>query len=483
MRNALCWIVLLLAALARPAAADSFEPVRNSIRGHLAKGVPSIAVAVARDGKILWEEGFGWADRESRVEATAHTMYSLASISKPILATGLMVLRERGRIDLDRPINDYLGDAKLKLRLGKQADVTVRRVANHSSGLPLHYHFFYRDEPYRPPAMDETIRRYGNIVTMPGEKYQYSNLGYGVLDYVISRASGSSYADFMRQQVFLPLGLDRMSVGIGPGREKHHATRYGPDGQPIPFYDFDHVGASAVYASAHDLVRFAMFHLKARLPDQKPILPDRAIDEMQKPTAEQSKGVGYGIGWATNANQRYPTVSHAGGMGGVSTILTLIPSHRIAVVVLANSRTDAPGLIQREIVSALLPEQAPLRASEDQAGAGRPGPELAGAWAGAVHTYKGEVPLTLWVRESGEVEARLGNQEKTLVTGARFREGAVEGETKGDLGIEDSNRRPYVLRLSLKRRGSMLNGAVTAVSLPGRRAGDALSHWAELRKQ
>ena len=77
------------------------------------EGIPSIAVAVAIGGNIVWVEGFGWADREARRPATAHTPYSLASISKPMTATGLMVLVERGEIDLDAPVNDYLGDAKL----------------------------------------------------------------------------------------------------------------------------------------------------------------------------------------------------------------------------------------------------------------------------------------------------------------------------------------------------------------------------------
>ena len=195
---ALWWLAL---AVALPlGAADPFDAVRASIRKQLVETeVPSLAVAVARDGKILWEEGFGWADREKRLRASEHTMYSLASISKPITATGLMVLVETGKVDLDRPVNDYLGGAKLRARVGDAAQATVRRVANHSSGLPLHYQFFYADEPYRPLSMDETILRYGNLVTLPGEKYQYSNLGFGVLDYVIARVSGNSYPDFMRQ--------------------------------------------------------------------------------------------------------------------------------------------------------------------------------------------------------------------------------------------------------------------------------------------
>ncbi len=81
---------------------------------------------MVKDGVIIWEEGFGWADRENRIPADEHTMYSLASISKPITTTGLMILMERGELDLDTPINDYLGDAKLKAWVGDPNDATVR---------------------------------------------------------------------------------------------------------------------------------------------------------------------------------------------------------------------------------------------------------------------------------------------------------------------------------------------------------------------
>lgn len=482
---ALWWLAL---AVALPlGAAEPFDAVRASIRKQLVETeMPSLAVAVARDGKILWEEGFGWADREKRLRASEHTMYSLASISKPITATGLMVLVEAGKVDLDRPVNDYLGSAKLRARVGDAAQATVRRVANHSSGLPLHYHFFYADEPYRPPSMDETILRYGNLVTLPGEKYQYSNLGFGVLDYVIARVSGNSYPDFMRQEVFLKLGLTRTSVHIGPGLEPYQAIRYVSDGLPIPFYEFDHTGASAIYASAHDLVRFGMFHLKARLPDQKAILSDAAIDQMQKPTMSTGPNAGYGIGWAVNDTRTgYHVVSHSGGMGGVATSLRLIPSEKLAVVVLCNGGDRLPHRISDEILATLLPKWKVDRTppQEPPATAFQPPPELIGSWTGTLYTYKGELPLTLRVLESGDVHARLGSQLRTLLNDVRWQDGCLSGRMTGDIGAEDANRRPYLLDLTLKLRGAALNGPASAVSLPGRRPGNALTQWVELKRQ
>src|SRR5438045_1837670 len=127
-----CLLLFLLCRL----HADQFDSVRDSIRRQLVETqAPSIAVAVAKDGRIIWEQGFGWADREKRIAAGEHTMYSLASISKPITATGLMTLVQAGKIDLDRPVNEYLGNAKVRGRAGDAAQATVRRIANHSSGL------------------------------------------------------------------------------------------------------------------------------------------------------------------------------------------------------------------------------------------------------------------------------------------------------------------------------------------------------------
>src|SRR5262245_1271649 len=102
-------------------------------REFAASGAPSLTMVVARDGRFLWERSWGWADKEKRILATPQTMYSLASISKPITATGLMVLVERGQIDLDKPIDDYLGATKLRAYVGAAQQATVRLVANHTA--------------------------------------------------------------------------------------------------------------------------------------------------------------------------------------------------------------------------------------------------------------------------------------------------------------------------------------------------------------
>jgi CubicO group peptidase (beta-lactamase class C family) len=476
-----CILLLLPAAL----VADPFDSIRESIRRQLTESAaPSIAVAVATDGKILWEQGFGWADRARRIPADEHTLYSLASISKPFTATALMTLVQSGKIDLDHPANEYLGAARLRARVGDSAQATVRRIANHSSGLPLHFQFFYADEPARPPSMDETILRYGNPITLPGEKYQYSNLGFGILGYIISRVSGKPYDDFMREEVFLKLGLTHTSVGIAPDLERYQAIRYDDHGLPIPFYDFDHRGASAIYASAHDLVRFGLFHLKAHLPDQKAILSDVSIDSMHEPTMSVAKNNGYGIGWGVvDRSDGYRVVSHTSGMPGVATTLLLVPSEKLAVVVLCNAGIGLPHLIGREILAAMLPkwkqEDTPSEASATLV----PPPDLIAKWTGKLVTYQSEIPLTLQVFASGDVHAQLGKQMKMLWNAVEWHDGYLSGRMPGDIGTEDAARHPYNLDFTLKLRGDILNGAASAVPKGAGRTGGAQTQWVELKKQ
>jgi len=458
-------ILLLLAGL-HVLEADPFASVRDSIRVKLPqRRVASIAVGVAQGDKILWEQGFGWANREKRIAADAHTMYSLASISKPMTATALMTLVKAGKIDLDKPANDYLGSARIRARIGDADQATVRRVANHSSGLPEHYQFFYDDEPWRPPSTDETILRFGNLLMAPGEYFRYSNLGYGILSYIISRISGLTYADYMRQEVFVKLGMSRTSAAPTPGLNEYEAVRYGEDGLPIAPYEFDHDGASAVYSSVHDLLRFAMFHQKLHLPDQVAILPDDLIDAMQMPTMDEGAGEGYGIGWDISHGSGTTVVSHSGGMPGVATWLRMVPSEKLTVVVLSNADDRLAHMISDEIMEVMVPRwKPPLNTASSSPSHFVPPQEIIGLWRGKVATYQSDIPFTLRVERSGDIQVVLGTQLKTVLNHAGFSsDGFLRGVFAGSLGIPDAARRPYILSLNLKlRKGNVLSGAISA---------------------
>jgi CubicO group peptidase (beta-lactamase class C family) len=472
-------LLLALTAAATDLAAQvaarspQFDSARAIIRRAIDGGVPSIAVAVAKDGRIVWEEGFGMADRERKIPAGPQTMYSLASISKPFTATGLMILAERGRVQLDRPANEYLATGRLTGLAGDVSQATVRRVMSHTAGLPLHYQFFYDNASYRRPSMDTTVSRYAIVVNPPGEVYQYSNLGFGILDHIISGVSGQSYADFMRAEVFRPLGLTHTSVDIAPGLEQHAAQRYDSKLRAIPFYTFDHPGGSAVYSSAHDLVRFGMFHLKNRLPDQRRILADSTIDAMQRVYTPDTASGGYGLGWLIARDDNgYRRVSHTGGMPGVATVLNLYPSENVAIVVLTNKSDGAPFRIAEEIAAAILPRYAATRAERRARQAAAPPTtppafppgELAGAWTGTLRTYEGTTPIALLFQPDGDVHVTLGTQLKSLLSGASYTNGNLVGRFAGTIPTDEQRRHASSVLLNLRLRGGALRGQASAMS-------------------
>jgi len=354
--------------------------------------------------------------------------------------------------------------------------------------------------------MDETIRRYCNLVTVPGERYQYSNLGYGLLGYIIYRMSGRSYKTFMRDEVFVPLGMNHTSVHSGPGLEDDQAVKYTPGGSPIPPSDSDSPGSGMIYSSAHDLIRFAMFHLKTDLSDQDAIITNTSIDEMQRPSPEtgpmrewEREGSGYGIGWFIGVTEEGQlAVHHSGGTHGVTTDLALIPEENLAVAVLSNTHSRWPEAILIEILHTLMPGKfgnfpAPTGGAAD-ASPFEPDLDLLGSWEGFVHTYEGDIPLVLDVGKTGGIFVMLGEQSRARLQSVSYRTDFPEfknfgggpflrGSMLGELGTDDVNRgRPYKLWLELKLRENSLNGSLIAFSRKKNPTGP-LTHWVDLRRR
>jgi len=505
--------------------APNFDKLRDLIRSRIVEqGIPSLAVSVAWKGEIIWEEAFGWADLKRRLPATIHTPYSLASVSKPITATAIMKLVEAGQIDLDKPVNDYLSPgSQLNVWIGDPREVTVRRLASHTAGLPGQMNFYMESERGQMPPREESIRRYGNIITPPGERYQYANFGFGILDHIVARVSGLSFADFLRREIFLPLGMNRSSLDIAPGLAPYAASRYhgewnqgfgviagdgtyaasrnDGEGKPLPFYEMDHPGASSVWASVHDLARFGLFHLRQRLPDQRAILSDQTILSMQQPAVRMNKvspsdlnlraTSQYGIGWVIDQDDLDHRISHGGGMMGAASKILLIPEHGIVIATASNTFAPLAYTIERDILAELLPEYAAKFEQYDErkkksgkaqgSSAGKfPVEELTGEWRGTLHTYEKQLPIELSFLPTGEVHAKIGDQLSSLVNDARFAEACLTGKMMGSVETFDANRRPrhplHHLVLDLKMRGKSLNGAIVSV------AGNMLSHWTELHK-
>jgi CubicO group peptidase (beta-lactamase class C family) len=440
-----------------------FDPMREVIARTLEEAkAPSITVAVVKDGRIVWEEGFGWADKERRIPATPDTAYSLASMTKPITATAVMKLHEAGKLDIDAPIERYLGGVTLTGHAGSTDQVTARRIMSHSAGLPQ-YGNFYLDGA-NPAGSRETISKFGMVVFPPNTRFEYSNIGMKILDAAIEQVSGASYADYLQREVFRPLGMTHSAVGLPAGVQA--AVRYDRDRKPMRFYMTDHPGSGDVWSSAHDLARFLAFHMGTPLPGQKPILKTATRLQMQRPagaapmpTPPGAPRRDFGANWILSPINGHPQVWHSGSQPGVSTFMAFYPDQKLAIVVLANSSAPV-GRVGEAIRKAMAPELSET-AAEPARAAPEPVP-FHGRWVGTATSYAGERPMTLTFQDDGKVAVRLGDQASTSLEQAAFENGALTGRFNGASDMPEARRAPHGFTLKVVEVDGELVGQLVA---------------------
>jgi len=452
--------------------------IRADIENYLDEtGVPSVAVAVAKDGKIIWEQGFGWADKENRLKATAHTMYQIGSITKNLTATAMMVLVERGLVDLDAPANQYLSDNKLQGCWCDPSEATVSRLLMHTAGLQDYWNSYYSHEEEKKIDTDEAIRRHGVLVYTPGQKYQYSSLGYGVAGHIIECVSGKAYAEFVKEEICEPLGLKEIVVRAESEPGEKMAQKYDREGKVCPTWLPNFSSSGFIYSSAHDLVRYGMFHLKNHLADQKPIISDSAINLMK--TAFDPKrpgGTNYAFGWGVYHMSGFRVASHGGGGPGIDAELVLIPSENVVIVVLANSRAGRSSNICKIIAKEILPVanlgdlwRGFMSIFDVKEGAEHvPISSFVGEWVGDIITYNGNIPIHLSVGEDGS--AKVGRSQKdtdvaqwiSTVQGARVKDGFLDLWFNDGIIALDADRPEDYMRLIVRREGDVLRGSASA---------------------
>jgi CubicO group peptidase (beta-lactamase class C family) len=456
--------------------------------------VPGLAIAVVRRDSILWEEGFGFANRARRVPATPHTPFYLASLSKTITATALMVLRDQGRLDIDRSVNSYLGGTPVWSPHYDASGATVRTVMTHTSGLTTFDLACLNAQPdCRIPSRQELLARYGVLVWPPGYRFDYSNLGYYVLGQVVAGASGRDFGTFLRDEVFRPLRMTRSSLGVDPARESETALQYHWVDGPVSHVGAIPSGASTIHASAHDLALFGQLHIKARRRGIPPILSDAAIDTMQYSTVPATRGQRYGLGWWIEEDRfGYRTLLAQGGTPASSAWMRVVPAEEVVVVVLANKGVSFPGDVIDTVLSAMLPRYSAEIATRRPSLTGATNPPattapaldtaFVGTWTGSVRYETVDRPLTFTILASGAVRGTIGSRQGETAGMARMGPTLFRITLGGDLVTADTSGGRQINFYLLPREGGLF-GNVGEFAPPTSGLFGRVSYWVELRKQ
>jgi CubicO group peptidase (beta-lactamase class C family) len=495
MKFFVCLISLAFFSLITAAQnARDYAAVERKMRAAVDKKiVPSVVVAVARDGKIVYERAFGWADAEKKIRATVRTSYQLASVSKPMTATGLMVLHHKRLIDIDRDAEDYMQPLKFRAYEGRAANVKLRNLLNHTSGLGTYFDIAYADERLRQDDFEAAFKKYGTLFYPPGVVSEYSNLGYGLIDYIIARRSKKTFARFMDEEVFAPLGMTDSFVRKTKRKNVSIAKKYDSDLRVLPDVINNTDGAGNIYSSVRDLARFGMFHLKSNLKNQKQILSAAEIDLMQshkEPNAlyPYYDSAAYGLGWYHKADDNgHKVVWHEGGMMGASSIIRLIPEKNIAVAVIINSSNRRFCVeIADELSKIVLPEYTPATLDEDAEVANfKPyatDPDYFGEWTGTIKVDGAEIPCSLKFQPDGTAIITYADftyksyftqnnplPHKTILLASIVNREFFVGMFPGNLPSKDIRREfSQIMSLKLFKSGDRLSGAIVALAAASR---------------
>jgi serine beta-lactamase-like protein LACTB, mitochondrial len=296
-------------------------------------GAPGLSVAVVVDDHLAWEGAVGLADVENGVAARADTVYRIASISKPIAATAVMQLVERGRVSLDDPVRKYVPFFPDKGGL----PLTVRHVLNHTSGI-RHYKAGEMESVTRFNSVADAAKIFEEdpLLFTPGKKYSYSTYAYNLLAGVVESASGLSYEAYLNEHIFGPAGMDATRLERAEDIVAHRARQYvkvAGSVQNAHYADLSVKWAGGgVISTAGDLARF---HIAL---DQGKLLKRETLREMYTPARLSDGSTStYGLGWMISTDAQGRTwVAHSGGATGGTTYLLRNPEAKVAVVVLCN---------------------------------------------------------------------------------------------------------------------------------------------------
>ena len=356
------WTILLLtvsiagcaAAPTRPESvargdyAKVAEYVSALIRHEMKKrDVTGLSIALVDDQRVVWAEGFGYADKAGNVPASPDTVYRAGSISKLFTATAAMQLAERGRLDIDRPLGDYLPGFSIRTRFPDAAPVTPRAIMTHHSGLPSDYlkgMWTRNPEPFTQVA-DRIRGEYAG--NPPGTVFSYSNLGVTLLGDAIGKVAGGDFVSHVQDEILIPLGMSSSSFSSSADRTFIAAKGYreGKESEDPPLRD---VPAGGLNTSVLDLSRFVRMVFADGKAGDRQIIKHETLAEMlrsQNADVPLDLDLRVGLGWILSGlgdidiQNAGPVAHHAGATLLFHGQLIVLPERKIGVVVLANSST------------------------------------------------------------------------------------------------------------------------------------------------
>jgi len=320
------------------------------------KALNAVSIVLVKDMEILWARGFGVEDLNKSTKADANTVYRVGSVSKLFTDIGIMQLVEKGEVDLDAPITDYLPEFRPRSRFKRE--ITLRQLMSHRSGLlrePLVGNYFDDDEPTLEATVKSIID--SDVIYAPESKIKYSNSAIATVGYVLEKLKGEPFASYLRKNVLLPMGLTHSAFEPLPDITDRlaDATMWSYDGRVFdaPTFELGMSPAGSMYAPVVDLGQFMKVLFNDGKGPNGPVIKKETLQLMLTSQfndgKDQRHNVGFGIGFSLSEQGGYKRVGHGGAVYGFSTQLYALPEVKLGVAV--TSSVDVTNTITRRVAT------------------------------------------------------------------------------------------------------------------------------------
>lgn len=346
LRAALLTIVLYLITPCHPCLAQTkVQKIDELMRTYFENGLFNGAVLVSENGKVIYNKCFGIADPETKENIQLDSQFRLASVTKQFTAMAVMILHERGKLNFDDDIKKYLPELPY-------SGITIRHLLTHTSGLPSYLPMFEvywdiehkgttnRKTPTNKDALNLLVEHHPLVLFRPGERYEYCNTGYMLLALVVERVSGIEYDEFMKANIFAPLGMKNTLVYSLIKNQKMKRRVYGYkmslDETEYISTDYSYlnaiVGDGGMYSTVED-----MFLWDQALYTEKLVSESTLAEAFTRVTLNNGHKSEYGFGWSVIDDEEGKIVAHGGGWCGFRTFILREIEQRNAVILLCNN--------------------------------------------------------------------------------------------------------------------------------------------------
>ena len=302
--------------------------------------IPGLTVGVSRDGALVYTGAFGVRSIETGEPMRPEYIFHMASVSKPFVATAIMQLVERGAIDLDAPVTAYL--PYFKLSDERFAQITIRQMLNHTSGMPDVLDYEWDKPQFDEGAAERYVRSLQDeeMIAAPGELWRYSNMAFDTLGDVIAKVSGQSFESYIKENILDPLGMTD-STFLQPDvpedlRTTPHVRRGGPVVSEHYPYNRRHAPSSTLNSSVVEMANWALVNLKRGEHNGQRILNEESYELLWTPSADVNDQRSVGLSWFLTEHRGRTRIFHGGGDTGFRSHFTILPEEGLGLIVASN---------------------------------------------------------------------------------------------------------------------------------------------------